>query len=169
MVAYARTEEAPEGQKDEYMAVLNSTVASVPAREYVLVSTETNARTGKIGVGGEEAGSKVLGAYGRDVLNKNSNLLLLSFAEDHKLVLLNSYFCTPKSGMFNMFQRANRSKGQAHLDGILTKQANRRLICCVNIHRPPLKAPESDHNHLVYAKFRIPRRSAQTRGRGKIF
>ena len=37
MVAYAPTEEAPEGKKAKYVATLNSTVASVPAREYVLV------------------------------------------------------------------------------------------------------------------------------------
>ena len=45
---------------------------------------------------------------------------------------------------------------------ILTKQADRRLIRCVNVRRPPLEAPESDHN-LVYAKVRIPRRSAPNR------
>ena len=37
MVAYAPTEEAPERQKAKYMAALNCTVASVPAREYVFV------------------------------------------------------------------------------------------------------------------------------------
>ena len=60
------------------------------------------------------------------------------------------------------FQSTNRSKGQARLDYILTKQADRRLIRCVNVRRPPLEAPESDHN-LVYAKARIPRRSAPNR------
>ena len=52
----------------------------------------------------------------------------------------------------------DRSTGQARLDYILTKKADRRLIRCVNIRRPPLEALESDHN-LVYAKVRIPRRS----------
>ena len=33
VVAYASTEEAPKGQKAKYMAALNSTVASVPARK----------------------------------------------------------------------------------------------------------------------------------------
>ena len=37
VVAYAPTEEAPEGQKTKYMEALNCTVASVPAREYVFV------------------------------------------------------------------------------------------------------------------------------------
>ena len=60
------------------------------------------------------------------------------------------------------FQSANRSKGQARLDYILTKQGDRRLIRCVNVPRPPLEAPESDHN-LVYEKNRIPRKSAPNR------
>ena len=133
----------------------------MPAREYVFVLTDANARTGKRGEGGGEADSKVLGAYGRDKLNENGELLL-GFAEDDKLALLNTFFCTPKSGVSYTVQSANRSKGQARLDHILTKQADRRLIRCVNVRRPPLEAPESDHN-LVYAKVPIPRRSAPNR------
>ena len=45
------------------MATLYSTVALVPAREYVFVLTDANARTGKISEESGEAGSKVLGAY----------------------------------------------------------------------------------------------------------
>ena len=161
VVAYAPTEEAPEGQKAKYMATLNYTVASVPAREYVFGLTDANARTGKRGEGGGEADSKVLGTYGRDKLNENGKLLL-GFAEDNKLALLNTFVCTPKSGESYTFQSANRSKGQARLDYILTKQADRRLIRCVDVRRPPLEAPESDRN-LVYAKVRIPRRSAPNR------
>ena len=98
MVAYAPTEEAPEGQKAKYMPALNCTVASLPAREYVFVLTDANARTGKRGEGGGKTGSKVLGAYGRDKLNENGKLLL-GFAEDNKLALQNTFFCTPKSGV----------------------------------------------------------------------
>ena len=112
VVAYAPTEEAPEGQKAKYMAALNSTVASVPAREYVFVSTDANVRTGKRDEGGGEVDSKVLGAYGRDVLNENGKLLL-DFTENNKLALLNTLFFTPKSGVSYKFQSANRSKGQA--------------------------------------------------------
>ena len=97
MVAYAPTEESPERQKAKYMAALNCTVASVPAREYIFVLTNANAWTGKRGEGGGEADSKVLGAYGRDELNENGKLLL-GFTEDNKLALLNFCFCTPKSG-----------------------------------------------------------------------
>ena len=102
VVAYALTEEAPEGQKAKYMAALNCTVASVPAREYVFVLTDANARTGKRGEGGGETDSKVLGAYGRDKLNKNGKPLL-GFKEDNKLALLNTFFCTPKGGVSYTF------------------------------------------------------------------
>ena len=140
------------------MAALNCTVASAPAREYVFVLTDANARAGKRGEGGGETDSKVLGAYGRDNSNENGKLLL-GFAEDNKLTLMHTFFCTPKSGVSYAFQSTNRSKGQARSDYILTK---RRLIRCVNVLRPPLEAPESDHN-LLYAKVRIPRRSAPNR------
>ena len=53
VVAYAPTEEAPEGQKAKHMAALNCTVASVPAREYFFVLTDAKARAGKRGEGGE--------------------------------------------------------------------------------------------------------------------
>ena len=149
------------------MAALSCTVALVPTREYVFVLTDANARTGKRGEGGGETDSKVLGAYdGQDKLNENGKLLL-GFAEDNKLALLNTFICTPKSGVSYTFQSANRSKGQARLDYIRTKQADRRLIRCVNVHRPPLEAPESDHN-LVYAKVCIPRRSAPNRRKRDI-
>ena len=136
MVAYAPTEEAPEGQKSKYMAAFNYTVASMPAREYVLVLTDANARTQKRGEGGGEADSKVLGAYGRDKPNENGKLLL-GFAEENKLDLLSTFFCTPKSGVSYTLQSANRSTGQARLDYILTKQADRRLTRCLNVRRPP--------------------------------
>ena len=159
MVAYAPTEEAPEGPKAKCMAALNCTEDSVPAREYVFVFTNANGRIGKSGEGRGEADSKVLGAYGRDKLNGNGKLLL-GLVEDNKIALLNTFFCTPKRSVSYTLQRSNRSKGQARLDYILIKQADRRLVLCVNVRRLPLEAPEPDHN-IVYAKVRIPRRSAQ--------
>ena len=156
MVAYAPTEEALEVQKAKYMAALDYTVAYV-----VFVLIGANARTGKRGEGGGEADSKVLGAYGRDMLNENAKLLL-GFTEDNKLGLRNTFFCTPKSGVSCTFQSDNRSKGQAPLDYIPTKQADHRLVRCVNVRRPPSKGLELYHN-LVYARVRIPRRSAPNR------
>ena len=109
VVAHAPTEEAPEGQKAKYMATLNCTVGSVPAREYVFVLINANARAGKRGEGEGETDNKVLGAYGRDKLNENGKLML-SLAKDNKLALLNTFFCTSKSGVSYTFQSANRSK-----------------------------------------------------------
>ena len=95
------------------------------------------------------------------MLNKKGKLLP-SFAKGNNLVLLNTLFSTPKSGVSYIFPSDNRSKGQARLNYILTKQADRRLARCVNVRRPPLEAPESDHN-LVYSNVRILRRSAPNR------
>ena len=86
------------------MAALNCTVALVPPREYVFVQTDVNARTGKIDEGEGDAHSKVLGAYGRDMLNENGKLLL-GFAEDNTLALLYTFFCNPKSGISYTFQK----------------------------------------------------------------
>ena len=98
MVAYAPTEGADEGEKAKYMSALDRTVAPVPAREHVFVLTDANARRDKREEGGGETNSKVLGVYGRDVLNENGKLLL-RFAEDNKLALLNTFFCTPQNGV----------------------------------------------------------------------
>ena len=97
MVAYASNAEAPEGQEARYMAVFKSTVASMRAREYCFVLTDASARTGKKCEEGGETDTKVLGVYGRDMLNENGKLLL-GFAEDNKLALLSIYFFTPKVG-----------------------------------------------------------------------
>ena len=102
MVAYASTEDAAEGEKAKYMTALDSTVKPVPSREHVFILTDANARTGKRGEGGGETDSKVLGAYGRDMLNENGKLLL-RFAEDNILVLLNTFFSNPKRGVSYMF------------------------------------------------------------------
>ena len=100
-------------------------------------------------MGGGVAGRKVLGVYGRDVLNVNGKLLL-GFAEDNELALLTTLFRTPKLGVSYTFVSANLSKGQTRLDYILTKKVDHRLIRFVKVRRPPLEAPESDEN-LAYA------------------
>ena len=115
VVAYVPPEETLEWQKVKYTAALNSTVASVPTREYVFVLTGANASTGRGDEGGGEANSKVLCAYGRDVLKENGKKLL-GFLEDNKLTLLDTFSSTPRSGVSYTFPGANRSKGQARLD-----------------------------------------------------
>ena len=73
VVAYAPTKEAPEGQKAKYLAALNCTVASVPAREYVSVLTDASARRGKRGEGGGEVDSKVLAHMAETSSTKTAN------------------------------------------------------------------------------------------------
>ena len=46
--------------------------------------------------------SKILGAYGRGTLNDNGELLL-SFAKNHDLALVNTFLSTPKSGVTHTF------------------------------------------------------------------
>ena len=46
----------------------------------------------------------MLGANGRDMLNENGKLLL-GFAEDNTLALLNTFFCTPKVACFYVPKR----------------------------------------------------------------
>ena len=82
----------------------------MPARECVFVLIDANAKIGRRGKGGEKVDSNVLGACDREVLNGHGKVLL-GFAEDNKLALLNTFFCTPKTGVFSTFQRAKRSKG----------------------------------------------------------
>ena len=84
------------------MAALNSTVASVSARECIFILTEVTARTGKICRGGGEAGSRVLGTYDRDGFNENGKLLP-GFAVDNKLDLLSLFFRSPKRGVSYTF------------------------------------------------------------------
>ena len=112
----------------------------------------------------EKQTARCCGAYGRDVLNENAKLLLGS-GEDNKLALLNIFFCTPKSGVSYTFQSANRSKGQARLDYILTKQADRRLIHCVYVRRARIgsqfRVRESPHPPQVRTK---PKKEGQCQG-----
>ena len=62
-VAYAPTEEAPEGSESQiHGSPQQHRSISVPAREYVVVLNDANARTGRKVEGGGEADSKVLGA-----------------------------------------------------------------------------------------------------------
>ena len=161
MLAYAPIEKAPGGQNTKCMAALNCTVASVAAREYLFVLTAASARKRERGYCEREADSKVLDAYGRNMLNENGKLLL-GFVDDNKFALLHIFVYTPKSGVSCTFQSANRGERKTRFVYILTKQADRRLIRGVYARRPPLEAPESHHN-LVYTKVCIPRRSAPYR------
>ena len=87
VVAYAPTEPQNANNKHAFWTSLDRVVEEVPKHEQLSVLMDANARTGrreKGQVGSKD--SKILGAYGRDTLNDNGELLL-SFANNHGLAL----------------------------------------------------------------------------------
>ena len=90
---------------------------------------DANARTGRRGKG--QVGSndnKIIVAYGRDTLNDNGELLL-SFANNYDLSLVNTFFSTSKGGVSHTFI----GRGKKRIDDILTRQRDppvdrRRLV-----------------------------------------
>ena len=67
--------------------------------------------------------SKVLGAYGRDTLSDKGELLLF-FANNHDVVLVNTFLNTPKGGVSHNFN----GRGKKRIDYILTRQRDRKLL-----------------------------------------
>ena len=111
---------------------------------------DANARTGRRQngqVGGKD--SKILGAYGRDILNDNGELLL-SFANNHDLALMNTLLSTPKGGVSHIFN----GRDMRRIDYILTRQCDCKLIRNVTVHPRPSFLPISDHN-IVSAPVKI--------------
>ena len=114
----------------------------VPRHEQLFVLMDANARTGrreKGHVGSKD--SKILSAYGRDTLNDNGELLL-SFANNHDLALLNAFFSTLKGGVSHTFN----GRGIKRIDYTLTRQRDRKLVRNVTVHPQPSFLPISDHN-----------------------
>ena len=75
----------------------------VPRHEQLFVLRNANARTRrreKGGVGCKD--NRILGAYDRDTLNDNGELLL-SFANNHDLAIVNTFFSTLKGGVSYTF------------------------------------------------------------------
>ena len=102
-VAYAPTEIHDASKKHAFWTTLDRTVKDVPRHEQLFVLMDANARPGrreKGGVGSKD--DKILGAYGRDILNDNGELLLF-FANNHDLAILNTFFSTPKGGVSHTF------------------------------------------------------------------
>ena len=85
--------------------------------------------------------SKIPGAYGRDTFNDNGELLL-SFANNHDLALVNTFLSTPKGGVSHTFN----GRGKKRIDYILTRQRDRKLVRNVTVHPQPSFLPISDHN-----------------------
>ena len=103
---------------------------------------DTNARTGrreKRQVGSEE--NKTFGAYGRDTLNDNGELLL-SFANNHDLALVNTFFSTRKGGVSHNIN----GRGKKRINYILTRQRDSKIVWNVTVHPQPSFLLISDHN-----------------------
>ena len=93
--------------------------------------------------------SKILGSYGRDTLNDNGELLL-SFASNHNLALVNTFFSTPKGGVSHTFS----GQGKKRIDYILTRQRDRKFVRNVTVHLQPSFLPISDHD-IVSAPVKL--------------
>ena len=114
----------------------------VPRYEQLFVLMDANAHTGrreKRQVGSKD--NKILGAYARDTVNDNGELPL-SFANNHDLALVNTFFSTPKGGVSRTFN----GRGKKRVDYILTRQRDRKLVRNVTVHPQPSFLPISDHS-----------------------
>ena len=150
VVAYAPTEPQNANNKHAFWTSLDRVVEEVPKHEQLFVLMDANARTGrreKGQVGSKD--SKILGAYGRDTLNDNGELLL-SFANNHDLALVNTFFSTPKGGVSHTFN----GRGKKRIDYILTRQRDRKFVRNVTVHPQPSFLPISDHN-IVSAPVKL--------------
>ena len=130
--------------KHAFWTSLDRIVEEVPKHEQLFVLIDANTRTGrreKGQVGSKN--SKILGAYGQDTLNDNGELLL-SFANNHGLALVNTFFSTPKGGVSRTFN----GRGKKRIDYILTRQRDRKLVRNVTVHPQNSFLHISDHNIL---------------------
>ena len=102
-VAYAPTETQNSSNKHAFWTSLNRAVEEVPNYEQLFMLIDVNARPGRREKGHKGSkGSKIIGAYGRDTLNNNGESLL-SFANNHGLALVDTFFSTPKGGVSHTF------------------------------------------------------------------
>ena len=150
VVAYGPTETQNVNNKHAFWTSLDRVVEEVPKHEQLFVLMDANARTGrreKGQVGSED--SKILGAYGRDTLNDNGELLL-SFANNHDLALVNTFFSTLEGGVLHSFN----GLGKKRIDYILTRQLDRKFVRNVTVHPQPSFLSSSDHN-IVSAPVKL--------------
>ena len=109
-MAYAPTETQNACNRHAFCTSLGKAVEDVPRHEQLFVLMDANARTG--GKENSQVGSKdskIVGAYGRDTLNDNGELLP-SFANNHDLALVNTFFSTPKDGVSHTFNRRGKTR-----------------------------------------------------------
>ena len=66
----------------------------------------------------------------------------MSFATNHNLSLVNTFFHTPKGGASHTFNE----RGKKRIDYILTRQRDRKLFRNVTVHHQTSLHPMSHHN-----------------------
>ena len=149
-VAYAPTETQNASNKHAFLTSLDSAVKEVPKHKQLFVLMGANAGTGrrkKRQVGSKDR--KIFCSYGRDALNDHGELLL-SYANNHDLALVNTFSSTPKGGVSHTFN----GRGKQFIDYILTRQRDRKLVRNVTVHPQPPFLPISDHN-IVSAPVKL--------------
>ena len=133
-VAYAPTETHNARNKLAFWTSLDRAVEEVPKHEYIRTYVRVDECHCPHGEGEkEQMGSKdnqILGAYDRDILNDNWELLLF-FASNHGLALVNTFFSR---------------RGKKRIDYIITRQRDRKLVRNVTVHPQPSFLPISAHN-----------------------
>ncbi|CAB1113389.1 unnamed protein product [Ectocarpus sp. CCAP 1310/34] len=130
--------------KDSFWTALDAALREFQSRDHLVVLMGANARTGRRRDGCCDA--KIMGAYGRDIMNNNGERLL-GLASDNHLSLTNTYFRTPEGGVRHTFQSPNKGKEKYRLDFILMRQTDRRFVRNVSVKRIDFK--DSDHNLVL--------------------
>ena len=154
-VAYAPTETQNASNKHAFWTTLDRAAKKVPRHEQLFVLMDANAMDANACTGRKEKGGvgskddKILGAYGRDTLNDNGELLL-SFANNQDLAIVNTFFSTPEGGVSHTFN----GRGKKRIDYILARQRDRKLVRNVAVHPQPSFLPISDHN-IVSAPVKL--------------
>ena len=94
----------------------------------------------------------ILGTYGRDELNDNGKLLL-PFATDNKLAIMNTFFSTRKGRVSHTYNgvTGSRTSDFKGIDYVLTRQAHRGRVRNVVVHPQPalLAKAASDRNMVI--------------------
>ena len=165
--AYAPTEVSTDETKQAFWDRLDSLVQRIPAKECVYVLMDANARTGRRTEGESLQDEGILGTYGRDELNDNGKLLL-SFATDNKLAIMNTFFSTRKGGVSHTYRyngvTGSRTSDFECIDYVLTRQAHRRRVRKVVVHPQPALPAKADLDHnMVIATVDLCGRIAHNR------
>ena len=113
-MVYALTETQNTSSKHAFRTILNRAVKEVPKHEQLFVLTDSNPSTRRSEKGGVGSKDKNIGGtYGRHTLDDNGELLL-SFANNHDLVLANTTFSILKGGVSHTFNGRCKKTSRPH-------------------------------------------------------